>query len=476
MSNISTTTTLDVIYNLSTFKDRLEKLEKESAKKGTTDGINHEIEYYANVANAVVYTATDFLTGAALEKFLKDYTDMLKISESLSEYTGNAIGNKVRSYLYDNINEFNTFNLPSPENTIPQQQIDNSTLFNIEKNVYDSWNNNFLSDTYYTNISKNITNYLVNSNPTGNYANLVNSGYFNNSTLNPINIGAFYESSTSQIDNSVSIAKQTFKLLNSSNQTITKSQLIALDVNKDGKLSGTEITTLKTWKDLNEDGIAQSGEIITLSETIYSKDYDTYTKGNSVFQNPISPTQAVKQSATYATPISNYKAVINPTSNYSTITKTVSVPVVPNSNYDTLRNSDNVYYLSNGGYIGWSVNQVKINNSNRSYMIGTAGNDSFDYRYYQATGYFDVNVLRNFLGGAGDDQIGGSNYADNIWGGIGNDTLYGYDGDDNVYGEDGNDVLLGQNGNDKLFSVRKVNFIKSKNIVRFYQANLKEVA
>lgn len=79
---------------------------------------------------------------------------------------------------------------------------------------------------------------------------------------------------------------------------------------------------------------------------------------------------------------------------------------MPYSNFDTLRNSDNVYVINYIQKINWSANQVKINNSNRTYMIGTNGNDSFDYRYYaQYTQYFDVNILRNFLAGAGDDAI-----------------------------------------------------------------------
>ncbi len=50
-----TSATLDVIYNLSMFKDKFEQLENESLNKGgTANGINQQVEYYANLANAVV--------------------------------------------------------------------------------------------------------------------------------------------------------------------------------------------------------------------------------------------------------------------------------------------------------------------------------------------------------------------------------------------------------------------------------------
>ena len=101
-----TSATLDVIYNLSMFKDKFEQLENESLNKGgTANGINQQVEYYANLANAVVYTATNVLTSSALEKFLKDYGDILNISSDLSNYTGNIVGDKVRNYLYNNIDE-----------------------------------------------------------------------------------------------------------------------------------------------------------------------------------------------------------------------------------------------------------------------------------------------------------------------------------------------------------------------------------
>ena len=95
---------------------------------------------------------------------------------------------------------------------------------------------------------------------------------------------------------------------------------------------------------------------------------------------------------------------------------------------------------------------MKINYNNRTYLIGTDGNDVFDIGYYAAYdgSYFNLSLITNFLGGNGDDRVGGSTRSDNIWGGIGNDVLWGYAGDDKLYGEEGADDLLADAGNDYL--------------------------
>ncbi len=294
------------------------------------------------------------------------YGDIINVKDSLGNdifVVPDEYGNQS---VYDNNGQLDVLQASTVLNTLNTNNLDNWS--DMQHDLFDLKTDGSLGLDLYSDISKNISNYLIGDNSV--YNGLTQNGIY----LDIPKIGAFYESSTSQIDNSESIAQKTYKLLNSSNQTITKEQLNTLDVNHDGKLSGNEILNLKTWKDLNEDGIAQSGEITSLSETIYSKDYDLYTKGNSVFQTTTTPTQPSKQDSTN----------IIPSSDYSSITKSVSVPTVPNSNFDSLRANDNRYfYYANGyyGYIDWSSNQVKINNSNRSYLIGTNGNDSFDYRY-----------------------------------------------------------------------------------------------
>lgn len=57
-------------------------------------------------------------------------------------------------------------------------------------------------------------------------------------------------------------------------------------------------------------------------------------------------------------------------------------------------------------------------------------------------------------GGAGDDTLIGSAFADVIRAGRGNDSVLGGDGDDLLSGATGKDTLLGGNGDDRLFGGR----------------------
>jgi len=61
-----------------------------------------------------------------------------------------------------------------------------------------------------------------------------------------------------------------------------------------------------------------------------------------------------------------------------------------------------------------------------------------------------VNGVENFIGGAGNDTINGSNASNQLSGGGGNDTLNGLGGADTLNGGDGNDTLTGGAGADTL--------------------------
>lgn len=227
----------------------------------------------------------------------------------------------------------------------------------------------------------------------------INDG-FDSLSLNPI--GAFYECVTPANDPALSIADKTYVLLDSTNKGITASALASKDTNRDGKLNGTELSGLNMWQDLNENGFAERGEISTLSSknitALRSEEYGIHTQGNAKFASA---------------------AITSPT-------KINTIQNVPASNFRTLRDTDNVYYVG-GGRIYWAKNQIKINYSNRSYLIGTDGNDSFDSNYYaKYTQYFNSSLLVNFLAGGGNDFMGGSARNDNLWGGTGADTLLGY--------------------------------------------------
>ena len=180
-------------------------------------GISLTVNYIKNLDNAEDIPFVEAGIQAANEYLGLEDIDGL----SYGDVAGSAILNKVIDYGEDILNNI-------------------SKLISFEKNVYDLKKNDFLSESYYTSISEIITPYLINNvcyQPT----------IFDSiSYVNPISIGAFYESSTSQIDNSMSIAQKTFKLLNSSNQTITKTQLNALDLNKDGIAQTNLISLVKS--------------------------------------------------------------------------------------------------------------------------------------------------------------------------------------------------------------------------------------
>jgi hypothetical protein len=70
-----------------------------------------------------------------------------------------------------------------------------------------------------------------------------------------------------------------------------------------------------------------------------------------------------------------------------------------------------LYYhdLSNGdlNYIQWESSMIKIH-INKSHLIGTDGDDSFDVDYYNNHNFFDLDLITHFLAGDGDDIMGGS--------------------------------------------------------------------
>ena len=69
----------------------------------------------------------------------------------------------------------------------------------------------------------------------------------------PASKRAFYTVVTDE-DNAPGLADKTGLLVNSDNQFVTAAQLQALDSDNDGELSGGELSGLKYWQDLNENG------------------------------------------------------------------------------------------------------------------------------------------------------------------------------------------------------------------------------
>ena len=271
---------------------------------------------------------------------------------------------------------------------------------------------------------------------------LVNSNslysIINNPSLDLSPIGAFYESKSAGYDAATSIAYKTFRVMTSAGVGLTAAQLAALDTNADGKVSGTELTGLYAWRDVNEDGILASPlystELIGLTASltavgltsIRASDYGFYTAGNAAFRSEMQSITAAPANARVA-------------------------PVSAVSNYSTLRNTDNRFSINAVQWIDWETTDIKIS-SNQLNMVGTEGNDRFDLSIYAAYDgkIFNLSRVQNFYGGGGNDMVGGTARNDSIWGGTGNDSLFGFAGDDKLYGEEGNDELQGGVGNDLI--------------------------
>ena len=98
--------------------------------------------------------------------------------------------------------------------------------------------------------------------------------------------------------------------------------------------------------------------------------------------------------------------------------------------------------------------------ANGAKIVGTSGNDTFDFRANTAaTSFVSLVDVVSIDGANGNDTIYGSSAADSILGGAGNDVLYGYGGDDyleggagvdEIFGGDGLDSILGGLGQDTL--------------------------
>jgi len=252
-------------------------------------------------------------------------------------------------------------------------------------------------------------------------------------------IGAFYDSQSAAFDTSPSIAARTPVLLDAGNGYggLNATLLTARDANKDGRLTGGELAGLHFWSDGNENGKAETWEVNALAErgvgAIASADYGFYTRGNAARPVDLLPPTLAD--------------VAPPTAPVQ--------PAVPGSNYRTLRDTNDVFIVATGPirWINWQADQIKINHNDRSYLIGTDGNDRFSADYYADKArfpYFNTDLLRNFLGGNGHDTFGGGGHDDTLWGGDGNDIVFGYAGDDKLYGEAGNDQMTGQDGDDRL--------------------------
>jgi Ca2+-binding RTX toxin-like protein len=326
-------------------------------------------------------------------------------------------------------------------------ELTDNAVNNTEYYLLQSYQNGLISSSTYSLLTTSISQLLVsNQNTTPNWSS------WQNLSLDPI--GAFYDSQSATYDQALSIANKTGVLVDSQGVRVSVSTLQVLDTNLDGVLSLAESANLRLMTDVNENGHLDVGELNVVTGAICSVDWGRLTRGNAVLAgySAAAPTMASKALPTVIN-LSQPTVVNLSQPSAITLAQPGQVDVtqaVPFSNYRTLRDTDNRYWIDALSWIDWSPGQVKINNGNRNIMIGTDGNDAFDASIYSAYASWFPTPLTQFMGGGGDDLVGGSAGSDTIWGGTGNDTLLGYTGDDKLYGEEGSDTILAQDGNDYL--------------------------
>ncbi len=314
-------------------------------------------------------------------------------------------------------------------NAPPAPVVDIGTLFNVEERLHREYTAGWLSASQYYAFQDFTINYsLTQGSGSGLGLQPPSGGFWSDP------IGAFYDSQSAAFDHAASVAAHTGVLLDANQRRLSPRQFSFLDIDSDGSLHASETVGLSLWRDLNENGRADTGEIIALADSglgpIDRKDWALRAQGQAGEDTSPLATAHLSPGAP-AEPLRIQR--MTPLVLTSTPTRPLALSLTPPSNYRQLRDSYNVYAIPDGRLINWTASQVKINFNSTDALIGTDGNDAFDARYYSAyASWFQLDLLTRFLGGGGNDIVGGSSRADSLWGGTGNDTLWGYEGNDKL--------------------------------------------
>ena len=226
------------------------------------------------------------------------------------------------------------------DNTGSKQSINTKNLIDLEHQVNKIDNSSGTFTGFFNSFTTWVSDTLINVGNTISNAFSSISNFFNP-------IGAFYDSQSLTYDNAASMAAYTSVIINGNRQSMTANQLAALDSNQDGQLSGAELNSLQVWADLNENGIADNGEITSLSarniNQIRQLDYSFYTQGNSRLSNAVANSTSGQQEPVAAAVLAQPKEV-------------VLTQGVPFSNYRALRDSNQIYYINANSYKRLSIN------------------------------------------------------------------------------------------------------------------------
>ncbi len=211
-------------------------------------------------------------------------------------------------------------------------------------------------------------------------------------------------------DGEISRAEElNFTLLDENAQTDLEALKTVFDSNDDGVLDANDerFADFKVWQDLDGDGVAEDGELKSLSEAgIASIDLTPEVRNETVEGN---------------------------------ILAGVAQMTMTDGSFRDV--GDVAFSYSQYGFRVNDDGTVSVNaDTDASVQLGTLGDDVLALG--AESGFIDGGTGNDTLtGGDGDDWLIGSEGQDTLIGGAGSDILF-VDGDDTVAGGDGNDVVI----------------------------------
>lgn len=243
--------------------------------------------------------------------------------------------------------------------------------------------------------------------------------------------------------------------------------LAAFDTNHDGKISAADAVwdKLRVWQDVNGNGLAEEGEVVSLDKvgikeiSLTSDKKFATSNGNTIYgMAQVAMTDgSVMQAADVGFQTTDQVLFTKPDGTQEIYTRkpfSESTEITGSDLDDTLvgttgnnrivggKGNDFIFDDQGNDVIeGGDGDDVIYSGADNDLVIGGAGRDTV----------FAGNGNDLILGGEGADALFGEAGNDILFGGAGNDLLDGGFGNDVLSGEDGDDSLYGGSGADALF-------------------------
>jgi len=226
------------------------------------------------------------------------------------------------------------------------------------------------------------------------------------------------DAGSSTHDNAPSIAAKMPTLIDAKNRTLTATQLAALDKNHDGEISIREAASLRLWRDLNENGFLDAGELGAVDRTIKRDDYSQLLRNGPIEEMPILMKDVP----------STMSLIID------------SAQPLPDDIAPIIAGTDGVDFL-----IGRSTSDSILGGFGNDVIYGGDGEDFL-------VGFGKLDSSKDSLAAdeSDDDSLYGGEGKDTVFGGLGNDYLDGGAGADTMIGAAGNDIYVTNSINDYI--------------------------